>query len=326
MPNATHNEETDAEFLKHCRAELERLDDIRLGKLRSFEFRKKIAVPVGAVMTAVLMPVDYWLLSLKNNDDNAVGLTILGLFLLWFWVKTPKRKYARAYKTRILPKIAALLGDFTYYINGQIKMEIMEPSKIIPYHSTYKSEDCFSGHYKGVHIHFAEIALTKQLGKNRVTVFQGLAVLLTDGAKKFYGHTILTRDQNMVAKWFKKKTTNFKRANIGDPEFERLFDIFTTDQVEARDLIDPLIIESIKGLRKEYEADKMSAAFYDGHVLILIGSSKKHFEPADIEIKSTNEYELLSLKREVAQILSIVDRLSLYDPRKRRLAKALDSN
>jgi len=64
----------------------------------------------------------------------------------------------------------------------------------------------------------------------------------------------------------------------------------------------------------------MMAAFYDDHVLIMIESKNNHFEPANIDVPATNENELLSMKREIAQILSIVDRLSLYDPKARRAA------
>ena len=73
-----------------------------------------------------------------------------------------------------------------------------------------------------------------------------LAVLLTQGTKRFHGHTIMTQDKGKVGSWFKEKTSSFKRADLVDPEFEKLFDVFTTDQVEARYLIDPRIIENLK--------------------------------------------------------------------------------
>jgi hypothetical protein len=66
----------------------------------------------------------------------------------------------------------------------------------------------------------------------------------------------------------------------------------------------------------------MTAAFYDDRVLIMIASKVNHFEPADIYTPATHEESLLAMREEIAQILSIVDRLSLYDPQARRRAEA----
>lgn len=319
MIKDTQTDTINEAFLDQVRPKLERLENTRLDKLKIFSWRKKIAAPIAVVMTPVLGFIDYWLFLLqRGNDDMAIGLTALGLAGLWGWVTKPKRDYAKAYKTKILPDIARLFGQFSYDVKGKIPMEAMKPSKIIPGHSSYQSEDLFSGNYRGVGVSFSEIKLRQQSGKNTVTVFNGLAVLLTHGTRKFYGHTILTKDLSKIGKWFKKQTTDLKRANMVDPEFERLFDVYTNDQTEARYLIDPVIIESLKTLYQEYSGDKMLAAFYDDHVLILIESKYNHFEPAAIEVSATNEKELLSMKNEIVQILSIIDRLSLYDPKKRR--------
>lgn len=315
--------ETDEEFLKKCGPRLKELEDIRLKKLRSFERRRKLAIPLSAVLTPVLGFLDYWLLLLqRGNDDSAAGVTVIVLIALWAWVANPKREYAKAYKKEVLPEIAKLFGNFKYMLRGEIQMKYMQPSKIIPYHSSYKSEDCFSGEYRDVGIHFSEIKLKKQMGRNTVTVFDGIAILLSHGARKFYGHTIMIKNQGKIGEWFKKQTSDLKRANLVDPKFERLFDVYTNDQVEARYLIDPLMMEKLQALYREYNGNKMSVAFFENRVLILIGSSKNHFEPPVIEVPATNEAELLSMKHEIAQILAIVERLSLYDPRKRRKAEA----
>jgi len=319
MLNTLSKDGADEQFLNEARPKLKVLENIRQEKLKLYSWRKKIAAPIAFVLTPILGFIDYWLLLLQSgNDDAAAGVSVAGLVALWGWVTKPKRDYANAYKKKILPDIAGLFGPFTYDMKGKIPMKAMKPSKIIPGHQNYKSEDLFSGNYRGVDINFSEMKLTKRSGKNTVTVFNGLAVLLTQGTRKFYGHTILTSDQSKVGEWFTKQFKDLKRANMVDPVFERLFDVYTNDQVEARYLIDPLIIESLKALYREYNGDKMLAAFYDDHVLILIESHVNHFEPAAINVPATNERELLSMKHEIAEILSIVDRLSLYDPGKRR--------
>ena len=323
MADKLSKENDTQNFLEEVRPKLNQLEQTRLEKLRSFNWRKKIAVPVGVVITPILGFIDYWLLLLqRGNEDSAAGLTFVAIAALWWWVTKPKRDYTNAYKSKILPDIAQLFGDFNYDVKGKIPMAQMKPSKIIPNHNSYKSEDLFTGEYQGVGIKLAEIHLARKSKNSSVTVFTGLAILLTHGVRKFYGHTIIVKDQNAVSGWLKKTLTNLKRANLVDPEFERIFDVYTNDQVEARYLLDPIIMENLKSLYEEYNGDKLFGSFYDDHILILVGSHEDHFEPAAIDVPATSEQSLLSMKREIGEILSIIDKLSLFDKRKRRAAIA----
>lgn len=306
-------------FLAQVRPQLESLEEIRLQKRAVYLLRKKLAIPLALILTPVCGYID-WLLLLwqRGSDDSAAGLTVVVLGALYTWVTVPRRQYAKAYKKDILPRLAGFLGNLTYSADGKIPMEMLKPSKIVPGHDRYKSEDYFEGAYRGVRMQFSEIELTETRGsgKNRrtVTVFKGLAILLDMTTKKFYGHTILVRDLNKVAEWFQEKTLKMKRADLVDPEFEKLFDIYTNDQVEARYLIDPAMIERIKGLYEEYDGERMSAAYFDSRMLILIASRHNHFEPASIHTPATSPESVLNMKREIAQILSIIDYLQLYDP------------
>lgn len=317
------HQSNDQTFLEQCRPKLEQLEHIRLDKLRAFNFRKKIAIPLGIVLTPFFGWID-WLLIMwqSGSDDTFAGLSFAVIGGIWWWATAPKRQYARAYKKDILPDIARLFGDFSYDPKGKIPMDLMKPSKIVPGHTQYHSEDYFTGEYKRVSINFSEITLKQKSGKSTVTVFKGLAILLTQGTRRFYGHTVLIKDQGKIGGWFKKQSLKLERADLVDPEFEKLFDVFTNDQVEARYLIDPRIIERIKALHEDYNGDKLMTAFYDDKVLILIGSNENHFEPADISIPATNEDGLLAMKDEIEQILSIIDQLELIDKRRVREAEA----
>lgn len=316
------------DFIEKSKAYLEGLEEIRKVKLRRYKWRKKIAVPVAVVITPILGYVDYMLLFLQSGDDRGAGLTVLALGALYAWVTHPRRQYAKAYKLQILPDLAKLFGDFTYDLKGQIALYKMQPSKILPNHDRCDSEDYFSGTYKGVDIEFSEVDFKqRRRSKNRtyyVSVFKGLVILLDMNTKKFYGHTMLDKNKGKIGEWFKQKSSNLKRANLVDPEFEEMFDVYTNDQVEARYLIDPVMIERLKGLQMEYGGEGMTAAFYDSKMLILIESKHNYFEPAELEIPATDPRSILSMKKEIGEILSLIDRLDLYDPEKVRESARLD--
>jgi len=309
----------DIDFLEQSKEHLEELEDIRKEKFKTYKKRKKIAIPVGAVLGPLAAFADFWLLMLQSSsDDGGAGLSVAVIGGLYWWVTQPKRQYAKAYKERILPKLANLFGEFRYDLNGRIELYKMQPSKILPNHDRFKTEDYFQGTYNGVDIEFTEIDFQqKRRSKNRthyVSVFKGLAILLDMKTKKFYGHTMLDKDRGKISEWFKEKSNKLKRANLVDPEFEKIFDVYTNDQVEARYLIDPVMIERLKGLQEEYDGNNMTAAFYESKMLILIQSKHNYFEPADLEIPATDPRSILSMKNEIGEILSLIDRLSLYDP------------
>ena len=74
------------------------------------------------------------------------------------------------------------------------------------------------------------------------------------------------------------------------------------------------MMEKLKSLREEYHGETMQAAFYESKMLVLIKSKHNHFEPADLEIPATDPRSILNMKKEIGEILSLIDRLSLYDP------------
>ncbi len=307
-------------FLEKSKIHLEHLEGVRLEKLKSYRWRKRLAIPCAAVLTPICGYIDYWLLFLSNSDDSGCGLTVAVLGGLYAWVTHPRRQYAKEYKVRILPDLAKLFGDFRYELKGRISIDKMRPSKILPKHDKYKTEDYFQGQYKGVDIEFSEIDFKqRRRSKNRtyyVSVFKGLAILLDMQSKKFYGHTMLDRDRGKVSEWFKQRSSKLKRANLVDPEFEDVFDVYTDDQVEARYLIDPVMMEKLKGLQEEYEGENMTAAFYESKMLILIQSKHNYFEAAALEIPATDPRSILNMKKEIGEILSLIERLNLYDPAK----------
>lgn len=308
----------DDAFYQSVLPNLNVLETLRQAKLRVYLWRKNVGSVAAVFLAPVCATFDWLLLRWQSgSDDSFAGLTFFVMGGIYWWVTQPKRQYAQAYKKDILPQIARLFGDLTYNVSGKIPIEQIEESKIIPHHNRYGSEDYFTGVYKGIRITLSEIHLEERRnsGKNTryVTVFKGLAVLITMPREKFHGHTILLENANRFAKWFTQKAHKLDHANLVDPEFEKAFDVYTNDQAEARYLIDPVMIENLKQMRDTYKADNFSAAYFKNQVLVLLPSKKNYFEPADIHTKATDPASLVSMKQELGQVLDLVDHLEIYD-------------
>jgi hypothetical protein len=305
---------------------LEKLDAFRREKYAAYQTHKKTA----ALLALVLVPAALLVDSNMLRDTAFPIVTIFVLLLLTIWALAPKLGYAAAYKKQALPALAALLGDFTYQENGSIPAEEMRPSKILPHYDRITSEDYFKGRYKNTDVCFAEIKLEEERRTTKyergkyvektefVIVFQGIAVLVTLPENKFYGHTIAVQNRGSIAEYLHEKATGLKRADLVSPAFEKDYDVYTSDQVEARYLIDPLMIERIQALKGFYDTEGISLAYYDNRFLALIPSKKNLFEPPKIDIRTLHPETLLALKEEIENVLHIIDQLKLYDPRKHR--------
>ncbi len=305
-------------FYKKVLPQLEQLEVVRQAKLAVYLFRRRIAIPLAGVLTPVCLFLDFLILRMQSgSDDSGTGVTIAVLGGLYWWVTQPKRQYALAYKKDILPQIARLFGNLVYTADGKIPMTELKLSKIIPSHDRYTSEDHFTGTYKGIKITLSEIHLEsrRRSGKRTtyVTEFKGLAVLIGMPREKFYGHTLLLQDKNRIGKWFTEKSHKLNRADLVDPEFEKAFDVYTNDQVEARYLIDPSMIENLKKMRDGYKAREFTTAYFKNQVLVLLPSSRNYFEPADINVKATHPETIIDMKEELGLVLNLVDHLEIYD-------------
>jgi hypothetical protein len=311
--------EDSVDFFHRVKPQLEKMEKVRAEKYESYIWRRKIGAWIATAVTPLTAWVDYNLLFIwsKSSDDSGAGLTFAVLGGLYAWVTAPKRAYAKAYKQEIMPDIAALFG-LRFDVDGKIPMHAMQPTKIIPSHDRYTSEDYFEGEHKGAMVKFSEIHLEqRRRSKKRtyyVTVFKGMAIMIDLPKAKFYGHTVLTADSPDALEWVREKSIGLQRADLVDPEFEKKYSVFTNDQVEARYLIHPAMIERIVQIQHSHVSGGISASYHNKRILILIETKKNLFEPADITIPATDAEALSALRQEVSETLSLVDYFEFYKP------------
>lgn len=107
-------------------------------------------------------------------------------------------------------------------------------------------------------------------GKNNHTrtVFRG-QLLILDYPKRFLGKTVVRRDAGVLNALL-KPGGEFQRVGLASPEFEKAFEAWSTDQVEARELLDPLVLERFQELERLFKGKKLRAAFIDSKLLIAI--------------------------------------------------------
>jgi len=175
------------------------------------------------------------------------------------------------YKNLVMGKIVKFISPDLKYSpeRRELSGEDVLKGEIFPhtifYPQAYIAEDFVEGTIGNTHVRFFEIS-GKDVVKPMVRTSRGWAVDLNgfpwekfsfhgmlgavDFNKSFKGHTlVLPRARARKSEWM--RGSGRERIRLEDPEFERYFSVFGTDQVIARYILSTALMKRITDYRKK---------------------------------------------------------------------------
>lgn len=223
---------------------------------------------------------------------------------------------AKEAKGLIVIPIAQQLGiDFTAE-PGQVA-SIMRHKEVgvVPGWDRSKYEDYMTGVRREVNFELFEAHLeekrttTDSKGRTRttwVTVFKGQCLRL-NFHKTFYGRTLVTRDAGFFNRFGGGK--GMQRAGLEDPTFEKIFEVYTTDQVESRYLLTPDLMQKLVDIEQVFKGGKLKACFDQGEVLITVQGGNL-FEPGSMFKPLDSPDRVRELLDDFNAIFNIIDEIT----------------
>lgn len=296
-------------FQKEIYPLLRDIEDKRLELVRSFYSRVGIGVPVAlcaVVFGIILVPPGEWLFFL-------ILATVGGIAV---WIAAPFYHFRSQYKEQIIPLIAHFFGTFSFEAEGAIPDKTLTDSHIVPSYDAYHSEDFLEGTYEDVNIQFCEAHLTEThgSGKNRrtVTKFKGIFVEV-DMNKNFEGQCIFKTDYGSIGNWFSSFSSGgMERVSLEDPDFESLFEVYATNQIEARYIFTTAFMERIKELTTAYKTEKVQGSFFHNKLFLMIPNNQNLFEPSFFHTCLTIG-DIKTFLRQMHSVLQVVKVLKLQE-------------
>lgn len=242
-----------------------------------------ISLPVCAGLGALAIGLLQW------QHQQPVWSFAAGLvaFLVWALISgISQQNFARRYKLSVIPRLLSSIGDdFDYAPDGTIDEEEFNASGLFTSPDRYAGQDLVEGRHGKTALRFAlihaeekvETTTTDSDGKTRTetrydTIFRGL-FFSADFNKHFAGHTkIFAGGTNFLS--------GLRRGlvKLEDPEFGRQFTVYSNDQIEARYILSPSLMERLKQLRAAYGRG-VQLAFVDSRVLLAIPSATNLLAP-----------------------------------------------
>lgn len=179
--------------------------------------------------------------------------------------------------------------------------------RLLPAYDGAQFSDGMSGERRGCSLRLCEAQLTqrRRSGKNtqNVTVFHGLMLAIAF-PRRFLGETLILRDRGIFN--LGSLGRGLERVGLVSSELEQAFEVYATDQVEARDLIHPVFMEALLELETAFRGRELKAAFSAGDLRITVATGAL-FEPGSMFRPLDDQSRVEAVVRDMAAALGIVD-------------------
>lgn len=297
-------------------------EEFRLPELNKYNFWFYSCFVAGIIGFCVFiyfmntLPSDvFWGHSRNDGVGKAIMLTtVLIISGLYYLADRVKKNFEKKVKEGVIQSFLSFFGNFRWSMKERISEEELEASGLTGSITSMTSDDYFEGFYKDTKIIISEVELTRGSGKNSRTIFEGLFIELGMN-KTSKAHTIVVEDikfNNFLSE--SNLPFNFpgkEKVTLEDPEFEKMFNVFSNDQIEARFVLTTAFMERLKNLKNIYNATSIRASIQGNSILIALPCKKDMFLLGDVKKPVTDSGEVQTLFEEFLAILSIVDILNL---------------
>ncbi|MEW5684683.1 MAG: DUF3137 domain-containing protein [Pseudomonadota bacterium] len=297
---------------------LRELEAVRLDTVRRVNAAALWRVPLAVVVAAVL-----WMMS-QFTDEPADTFDLLmfmgfGALAGYFWASYQlSSDYGRLYKQRVLPRIAAGFGALSWR-PAEPPLEDIRRNQLFADWDAVDAEDEIAGQYRGMDLSIVELKLTKGSGKHRRTIFQGLTATVSL-PRGLTGVTVVVPDRGFVGNLAKRLGNGeLEPVRLEDPDFEKAYEVYGSDQVSARALLTPAFMQRFMALATSGRFGAPVALVQDNRLLLAMASPRAAlFEPPSYRKPAAGREAVQRLHDDIEAVLRAADAVIDLDQAARR--------
>ncbi|XHR30155.1 MAG: DUF3137 domain-containing protein [Chthoniobacteraceae bacterium] len=288
--------------------------------LNSLESARKTAfkhIGIGLGVFAAVLGCMALYSHLNNNWVPFFASLVIGGVIFAGFTTISLGKVESAFKSQVIPKLLqAIDKSLSYESKSYIDQSEFTQSGLFQEPDRYRGKDFVEGNIGETLIRFSLVDAEEEYeevvrdsdGKIRTetryrTIFRGL-FFVADFNKNFNGETLVR--PTTVVSFFRKLFGNY--VALEDPEFNNLFTVTSTDQVEARYIMTPSLMEKFKALRARL--GEFRASFFSKNLYLAVDMEFDSFEPSLTE-SFTAKDQLEKIMGHLLSITRIVEDLGL---------------
>lgn len=272
----------------------------------------------------------------SETIESGLGSLVMSVVIIVFMIRLSRKLYSEQYKQIVVPKLLTQVleqfdlkseelsgkkNKFKYYTKKHIGFNHLIEFPLFEKYDhdkiSYQGEDLFKGTLGETDFQFSDFVMKRSrdtiIGINRTdhssqtidfTVFRGL-VFIADFHKSFNGTTTITARRGKKYKY--QKLIGNTMSTISE-EFDRMFKVYTTDEITAQYLLPVNMLERITAMRKLFPNKGMAICLHDGKIAISIHDFdffeiSKARKPRSKDIQRT--YAEISAVMEIIEVLNL---------------------
>lgn len=266
----------------------ELLPDLRvLERQRQAVLSKVLLIGAGLIGSALAIG---GLLAVRTGNPVPLFFALIPAAIVAIWIcNCIVNGYRAQFKGRVIQKLVAFIhAELVYSPQEGISEETFERSELFKHRiDRYEAEDQVHGKLGATHMGFSEVHAEYKTRSNKQThwhtLFRGL-FFVADFNKHFQGKTVILPDtaERLFGRLGKKlQSWNMSRdqlVKLEDPDFEREFVVYGSNQIEARYILSTSLMARIMEF-KQKTTKRIHLSFVGSHVFVAIPYQKNLFEP-----------------------------------------------
>jgi len=211
---------------------------------------------------------------------------LVGLKILYGYFT---KEYSIDFKDKIIaPLIYEIDNALHYKPKHHIKADTFRHSKLFLNPDRLHGNDFVSGQIDGINIEFSDLHAEKRHKDSRgreywESIFQGLFIV-SEFNKSFHGETIILPDTaqklfgDLIGGWLQSNnTTRNELVKMDNPDFEKEFVVYSTDQIEARYILTPSLMQKLLNYKRKTK-HPLYISFIGGKIYMAIEYNDDMFE------------------------------------------------
>ena len=305
-PMVNRNPEDNYSIEKFTHDYNENLRDEVLPILAQYEPERKQRLFLAVLLSAFFVSLALFLTFFTEVGLRSTVALYIFATLSWFLIK---KSFENKIKKIVMPILIKAVPNFSWQLESPILEDDITECMILPNakNAGKHFDDAFLGKYRGVDISIVECKYTQ----NRSNFFSG-AVIRIKMNKDFEGVTVI-RPKKFVPV---KRTDDLKKAHmmrveLEDIEFNKIYNVYSNDQVEARYLLTTSFIERFKNINMAFASKVAYCSFYGRYVYIAPYCTSDLFSICSLLKNVADEQQFAKLFEELTSILTLIDYFKL---------------
>ena len=164
-------------------------------------------------------------------------------------------------------------------------------------------DDSFSGRRGSASFELCEVTLVVAAGREEKAAFAGEILQLSTARR--IGSTILVMRRGAWAMAF-ERPPGLEPVGLEDPVFNSAFSVFASDQVEAREILTPRLMQRLTDLESAFAGENLRCGVSGSDVCVVV-ESRNRFEIATAFGSLMTRAPVEAILNDLAQVLALVD-------------------